>query len=225
MGKEYRRAIDVLGIIPAKGSILFRDDFTEGIKFAQVANTSDPVAQISQAKRLSSKATAHVITRLTGAAASDYAGFSYNIPPTPAQLFTLNVNFLLTSVTSASYVEIILTHYTGTYEDDAKIKVDIANSKLQYYNDAGAYADVTGGSFAIDPSVWHAIAIETDIKNVEYRKLYFNNKIYDLSGTGMYQDADTEDNPQLVIAVNLVAADGNRPQIYFDNIVLSETNQ
>lgn len=163
----------------------------------------------------------------TGAVVDNTAYIGMTMGTFPKSRFGMEINFTsLHNVANIRAISITIYYYDGTNLLQGALQyLGEANLKWQYYNSAGAFADVTGGAFEFQFSttypIYHYIKAVIDFSTNEYVKLLCDNQEYDLSGTAINSSASGL-SPHMYFFVMVQTPAAAARSLYVDNIVLTD---
>lgn len=145
----------------------------------------------------------------------------------PLGIFGLEFKWMTETAAAAIreiYAEIQL--YDGTNLWRAAIKwLGEANLKWQYMNNAGAFADIAGGTESINVGtndVWQYFKMNFEVFRQMYGYVFSNNKFLLLSGGGLAtRQVANATLPQLQIVIGVTTAGAAAVTVFIDDIILT----
>lgn len=128
--------------------------------------------------------------------------------------FTVNVN--------VNNIELRITVNTGTRQLQAGVRLNYANSRLEYYNSAGAWAILAAGiTTTALATMFYQMKVVCDLVNEVYVRLIFAGVEYDMS-TLSFLGQNIVGAPIMVIHVlNFTNAAANE-SVYIDNVIVTQ---
>lgn len=120
------------------------------------------------------------------------------------------------------WVMIYIYYYSGSMLYQARIKYDMANTKLQYYNSAGGYTDlVTGVKVVTADECYNTLKLVVDLNNFKYVRLIFNETETDMSALS-FGGAASANNGTIILAVRHNSDDAAVKSIYVDDVIITQ---
>lgn len=127
--------------------------------------------------------------------------------------FTVNAN------TDGLYM--LFQYYTGDGYYNAGVKYDRANTKIQYMNSAGSWADlITSYELNTTTQQFNTWKIVMDLAKQEYVRILINDKEEDMAGTPI-KHSGSGGTEHLYIRIGHDAVQATPTTIYIDNVILT----
>lgn len=114
-----------------------------------------------------------------------------------------------------------IIRFDGVNAYTARLKIDYANTKLQYYDSAGLYQDI--GSiqpFLSGEKAFNIFKLVVDFTAVEYIRLMYNNTIYKLPGIAFKTAANGSD-PQIYTDFTLFGTGAAAQEVQISHIIVT----
>lgn len=206
---------------PISGTLIY-DNHTAGLRYVGTGTGADFVCEIDENPTYFPGSALHIKTRATAPAEDDTVEATKNFAIMGKGTLSLSCVFQIPTIGYAKHFYILLafTHSTNVYA--AGILVDRVNSKLQYIDFEGNAQDVTGGSLTLGNDFPCAITFSVDFDNLEYLSLTVAGQTYNLSGIAIYDQDDAQYHAGYV-QFQLQAASADRPDLYIDHFLLTQT--
>ena len=148
--------------------LAFFDDFDEAVITNGTGTGTDWVIAWDQGRQLRGNGAMSMKTRATTPAAGDTVTATFNSAFRAANQIVLSTNFNYLSATLVAYITLRLNIYTGVYLINPAIRYDVANTKWQYLDSAGAWQDITGATQNLYATSYHTQAIAIDVTDTDY---------------------------------------------------------
>lgn len=123
------------------------------------------------------------------------------------------------------YVDFVMALYDGTNLNNATIRFDIVNNRLDYLNAAGGYTNIaTTLNLVTTARAFHIIKFVVDFTNNTYDRVYLNQNEYDLAGAGVHIAANAAWG-HLFVGVTVESANALNAAVFADNFILTENER
>lgn len=186
----------------------WNDDIEWDDRWTVDVGVGDCVHEPAAAALRTGAAGFHLKTRPTAAANNDYVLVG-QLSTLPAQDYlTLQAYYRLPSKTPSLKVELHLAVYSGGHKYNALFVHITASNKWQYYNSAGALADVAGGAYTWTANAWTPLTLQVRYSTLRWGTVTWPGGSADLSAQGLYDagaDATTGCRIELQAMANAAA--------------------
>ena len=123
------------------------------------------------------------------------------------------------------YVNFVMALYDGTNRNDATIRFDIVNNRLDYLNDAGGYTNIAATlNLITNPRAFHIIKFVVDFATNTYDRVYLNQNEYDLASAGVHIALNAAWG-HLFVGVTVESNNALNAAIFADNFILTENER
>lgn len=137
-------------------------------------------------------------------------------------LANLGMEISFTMHTDISLLIVSIQLYNGTQFLEGYLKFDEDNSKLQYYDSAGAEQDLeTDLALYKDPDLFHTIKLVVDFVNNKYVRALLNEHSWDMSDYDLYSTASAI-NPHIILTVYAKGAAAANATIHVDDLIVTQ---
>ena len=211
--------ISATKLSPSSSTLYFKDDMEGTLKWVTAAGTWTKDATAGYIIYDTS-----ALKGVTDAGGTFNANTYINIP-TARQLSDTKIGVELyifsLNVTNANVANLTfdLDIFNGTNNYLMKIRylpTGAATGKWQYWNSAGAYADIAGATQALVAGVWARVKFVIDTRVWEYVKLEILNNEFDLSGIAV-QTVGASTAAYMRLYIKYFSVDATQQTFYADN--------
>lgn len=208
----------------SSGTVFWRTNFAENQNMfgaGSIVNTAEKVRTGGYVLKITSAGAA---TWETTATTSVVSANKKILESKVGIEFYVNYTKTTTAAGGLNQICFIVDFRDGTTFNKCGIAITMgatsADCKLQYWNSAGAWADVTAGGIPAKANVYFRVKLVVDLVNNKYVSLEFGNKSYDLSAIAIQTGASTDIGVSylqfVVDGIDATTADG-----YFDDITIT----
>ena len=133
----------------------------------------------------------------------------------------IGVEYGVAFIDAFSYIDFSIVRYTGSIAYTARIKLDYADDKIQYYDSAGAWQDID----VLDPflsgdKAFNLVKLVVDFDAVEYVRLMYNNHIYSLAGIA-FQSAASASDQQTFIDFTVFGTGAAAQEVQVSHVIIT----
>lgn len=133
----------------------------------------------------------------------------------------IGIEYGIAYIDAFSNIVFSIVLYDGTNAYTARIKIDDANDKLQYFDSAGNYQDIDAiVLFTSNEKAFNMVKLVVDFTTAEYVRLMYNNTIYDLSGIA-FETAASAADPQIYMDFTLFGTGAAAQEIQISHIIIT----
>jgi len=121
------------------------------------------------------------------------------------------------------YLDFGLVYYDGHHTYTTKIRLDVVNDKLQYWDEDGNWQDVPGGQyhFIVNEYFFHTLKYVINPTMTKYQRLIVSNQELDLSAINS-QKAASATSPIMLTTI-VLTSDSNLGAIgYIDDVIFTQ---
>jgi len=137
-------------------------------------------------------------------------------------LGNMGIEFSFAGIANIKYLDLELYSWDGAKYYYPFVEVHLVNKTLSICDEHYALPTIDDDLDLFDwDGCWHTLKVVYDSANGRYKRLLIDGKTYDLSGYGLYSEADTE-KPGLEL---LITAHNNTvlaQEIYFDDVIITQ---
>lgn len=220
MGQEYIRRELILGSVPNLGPVILSDDMEGLFKWTGTGNVGF-TAEKSTTVAYNGSASMHLKTRVAGAAANDWVNALRDVCHRPGMRYSFECLFQLGVTGDTKEIIFSIGMRNGTVKHVVRLCYDSQNDKWCYWNSAGAYADIPGGSQDLFGGSWHRLLFDFDENKGQYLRMICDGLEISLIGLAYQVAADA--NPVWgYCEVWLVAQAATPPELWIDDVLVME---
>ena len=190
MAKEYIRETRVLGNIRQFGNILLFDSGQNGMVWTVAGDVANPKAVISDYRTLNYGTKLKLFNNNASAVDAKFIEISKPFPSSNSDMYFLRGIFQVLATANVESFRFMIRVTDGAKRYTVGIKLDVTNSRLKYFNDAGTYTNVVGTNVLVLNEMWNYIEFSFNKITEKYGRLIFNDTEYDLSAIDVYSVAD-----------------------------------
>jgi hypothetical protein len=189
-----------INIFDRRGNVLWFVDTAHGLPDVAYAGDADggtiyPVVNHSATNRIA-------INFHTGNVSGDYAGFiHYHYYPA---ISSIGIETAFTLASTMTYFEVTLNFYNGGSLSIYTFRYEYATRKLYVLINTGAYQLIsTLASVYSTPTLFHSVKLVVDLLGGAYKRLLFDDHVYDLSAyTPKVSASGLGNNMSVLISTN-----------------------
>lgn len=199
-----------------RGNTLWLDQLDNGLGeyYQQTSGTGAAIALNPVYRRFGGYSA-----KLTGGSDGDrYAALQFTCGSLPADRIGLAIAFSINTATG--YVELILTDDIGASSPEGRVRLDIANSKVQYLVPPFTWVDAQSVSIPASSNTFNWLKLVIDTTAKEYERVLFNDQEIDLSGIGTFL-VTTSTAGRVVGQIFNYSRSGQNDDVYVDCVILS----
>lgn len=156
---------------------------------------------------------------LVVSSASPYnAGLNVYLGPCPSSRVGGSMRFSLKD--SPAYIQIGLTAQMGDVSHYGKVRVDLANDKLQYYDSVGAWQNAGDIDIWAKDYVFYSFKLVIDNDTGKYVRVLVNDVEFDLSAYDLVNTGGAY-NPLLSFTMDVYGSSGQTDGAYVDSFIVT----
>jgi hypothetical protein len=221
MGEEFIRRVMILGSVPSLGPVVLFDDMEGLLKWAKADGAGDSVIEKSGTVAYNGSYSLHFKSRTTGATAGDVIAAYRKVHQRPGKRYRLELLWMPDSATGVTFTSFEVQIFDGVNVSLVRLRWDIVLAKWQYWNSAGAWADVTGGAQNLQVNQFHRLAFEWDQNSGKYLGMVSDALEVDLSALDFQQSASAGAQ-EFDFRVSLIAGSIPPGEVYLDDVLVIE---
>lgn len=219
MGEEYIRTVDARSLVKAGDKVILYDSFEEGISFTIAATGSDWRAHFSQNFKRNFANSLFLRTRITSPAANDTIQANWYTDLRPSKQVKLSLDFLYNDLANVKDIRFWANFKYSTVILTSGFLYDPQNTKWQYYNSAGSFTDIIGGSQALTQQAWHHIEASIDLIAKQYVSLICGNSTFSLAPLQV-QEAGGPPAQEFYFGILVTAQGSTPPEVFLSNLLI-----
>ncbi len=221
MGKEYTRAIAVLGNLPIAGQIVMSDDFEHLLHWAQYIGEGDSVFELDPSLAKQGNQSLYMKTRTTTSTEDDIIGITRSFHLLPSHVMTFLGSFRYPSRSVIKKLTILLNYYSGSRLRIPQIHFNPNTPSWELEDEAETPIAITNFDVVLSHNAWHMFILKVNFATSKYLSLQVDHLLADLSAYSFVNVAVEE--PSLLSAdVFIQTAGANPASINLDEFLIHE---
>lgn len=222
MGQEYTRQLEIRSLTPASGGVLFYDDFSSILRHWNTVSTAvDGTALLDTDKAHDGSASLRLRAEETGALEDDIIVAIRADPIGISTNLEISIFFWSDENGTQPDLQLELEFLGKPRRRNFGIEFDVVNNRFNFFNSAGAYAEIPGGNISVSPFVWHKLTLRVDNLNNEYIAMIIDGQVVDMSGLSG-QDVGVEVDTSVETTIRMVLNSDFTEEIFIDQVLLQE---
>lgn len=199
-----------------RGQVLYLCDFSHGLPTDEIdTGSGDGTGILSPEFWLSGGYSLD----LTVSSADPWrAGFTCYVAPSPSACCGGSIRFSLKD--SPTYVELRLLMLQGTTAHSGKIRLDLANDKLQCYDETDEWQNVDDINIFAQDSIFYSFKVVGNNDTGKYVRALVNDLEFDLSAYDLV-DLGAAYNAYLSLGIHIYGGAGQTDGMYVDSFVVT----
>lgn len=202
--------------------VVLLDDFEGLFNWDASGTPGDYTIEIIDTKAFTGAHCALVETRTTSAAENDTATMARTCALSTAEYLRLITRWQPTSADAVSFVDFILTLYTGAKQAIGRIRCDVFNKKTYYLDAAAQFVEIAGITAIGEEAVWSLIDMSIDFHQLTFLKCSLEGIDLGLDDVPLYVTTSTSTR-RANVEIRVTATDEAPGGAYVDKLLILDT--